>query len=484
MRILFLFVLAFLSFETHAQNESDISRYASQYYLGTARFTSLGGAMGALGGDMTAIHVNPAAVGVYRYSDISFSPGLEFNSVGVETNLGNFNSDISKLVVNNAGFVLANEVKNPNWKSINVSLTFNRLNTYNDDLFIETDLSNNQSLQGDFLAEVQGFLPEELSNYSGGLAYDAFVVDNPDEDAPTNYVGGLLGDVNQIQTAERDGRHTETAISFGANYKDRLMLGASIGIQNVNYRLNVETNETPLESGPSDLLEYTFREDLLIEGVGVNFKLGAIYRAGKVIRIGASVQTPTVLNLTDNFQNSIRSRRTVDPSNALEFDSPTGTFQYRVRTPWRFMGSLAGVIGKKGILTAQYELTNYQNGELRTSNNNPDADFSQSNEVARQNFTTMHIYRLGGEYRITPNLYLRGGFAYFTNPLKGNEFTGANLDRLQYSGGLGYKKSAWSLDLAFQQTQFEQAYQTSFGAPVSILNISYSTLVLSVGIRL
>jgi len=482
MRILFLIALALVGVRTSAQNESDISRYASQYYLGTARFSGLGGAMGALGGDMTAVHVNPAAVGVYRFSDISFTPGMEFNTIGVETGNGSFSGDISKLVVNNAGFVLANEIRNPNWKSINFGVTFNRLNTYNDDLFIESDLANNQSLQEDFIRESNGFFPDELSSYSGRLAFDAIVTDTL-QGNPTNYVGRIPGEVNQIQTARRDGRHTETALSFGANYKDKLMLGASIGIQNITYELDAETNESPIMSASTDLQEYTFREELLIEGIGVNFKLGAIYRAGKTIRLGASVQTPTVLNLTDNFLNSIQARY-VNPDEIREFDSPAGTFQYRVRTPWRFMGSLAGIIGKKGLLTAQYEFINYQNGELRTSNTNPDADFSEANQVANQNFSSMNIYRIGGEFRFDPNLYLRGGFAYFTNPLTGNEFTDANLDRMQYSGGLGYKKSAWSIDLTFQQTSFEQAYQTNFSAPVSILTATYTSVMLSEGVRL
>jgi len=482
MRNFLIIVLAFLGVGAYGQNESDISRYASQYFLGTARFAGLGGAMGALGGDMTSIHVNPAAVGVYRFSDISFTPGVEFNTLETQSNIGGFTGDISKLVVNNAGFVLANETRNPNWKMINFSVTFNRLNTYNDDLFVESDLANNQSLQQDFILESNGFFPDELSPYSGRLAFDAIVTDTLMGNG-TNYVGRIPGDIKQIQTVNRDGRHTETALSFGANYKDRLLLGASIGIQNVNYQLNAETIESPVVSESTDLQEYTFREELLIEGIGVNFKMGAIYRAGKVIRIGASVQTPTVLNLTDNFLNSIQARY-VNPSETIEYDSPAGTFQYRVRTPWRFMGSLAGIIGKKGILTAQYEFTNFQNGELRTSNNYPDADFSESNQVANQNFSSMHIYRVGGEFRFNPTLYLRGGFAYFTNPLTGNEFTDANLDRIQYSAGIGIKKSVWNLDLTFQQTQFEQAYQTNFTAPVSTIRATYSTLMLSVGVRL
>lgn len=96
----------------------------------------------------------------------------------------------------------------------------------------------------------------------------------------------------------------------------------------------------------------------------------------------------------------------------------------------------------------------------------------------------MNIYRVGGEYRITPNFYVRGGFAYFTNPIPGNEFTDAKLDRMKYSGGLGYKKSIWSLDLTYQQTQFEEAYQGNYTAPVSILNSVYSSVILTLDIRL
>lgn len=482
MKQAFLLIFLLIALLSKGQNESDISRYASQYFLGTARYTGLSGAMGALGGDMTSIHINPASVAVYRFGDISFTPAFEMNSLQANSTSGSESTDASKLVVNSAGFVLANETNNPNWKLINFSISFNRLNTYNDNLFHSNELSNNQSLQQDFVDESNGLTVSELSEYSALLAYDAFITDLIKGDS-TQYIGRIPGDIVQLQTAERNGRHTETALSFGANYQDRLFLGASLGIQNVNYTLDVETREAPSDVTTIDLQEYAFNEQLTIQGLGVNFKLGAIYRANKFLRIGGSIQTPTVLNLTDNFINSI-SARYVNPVEFFDYESPAGTFQYKVRTPWRFMGSVAGVIGKKAIVSAQYEYTNFQGGELRTSSTYSDADFSFPNQVAQENFGEMHILRTGAEFRITPAFYLRGGFGYFTNPIAGNERSDVDLDRIQYTGGLGYKKAVWSIDLSYQLVQFEELYQSNFSAPSSVLKASYSTIAFSIGMRI
>ncbi len=44
--------------------------------FGTARFAAQGGAIGALGGDLSAAQVNPAGLGFYRSSEFSVSPSF------------------------------------------------------------------------------------------------------------------------------------------------------------------------------------------------------------------------------------------------------------------------------------------------------------------------------------------------------------------------------------------------------------------------
>src|SRR5690606_6949685 len=100
-RFIFSSVCILLGLGVTAQNEADVLRYSSQYVLGTARFSGLGGAMGALGGDMSATHINPAGIGLYRFGEISFTPSMEFNMIESETNGLTSSADQNKLAINN-----------------------------------------------------------------------------------------------------------------------------------------------------------------------------------------------------------------------------------------------------------------------------------------------------------------------------------------------------------------------------------------------
>ena len=74
-----------------AQNETDALRYAFYDYQGTARYTSMGGAFGALGGDLSALNQNPAGIAIYRRGEFSISPGFLFNN-----SESTYNGSISK----------------------------------------------------------------------------------------------------------------------------------------------------------------------------------------------------------------------------------------------------------------------------------------------------------------------------------------------------------------------------------------------------
>ena len=70
--ILFLgFSLAAMG--TQAQNYTDALRYSTEELTGTARFKAMSGAFGALGGDPSAININPAGSAIFNASEISFS---------------------------------------------------------------------------------------------------------------------------------------------------------------------------------------------------------------------------------------------------------------------------------------------------------------------------------------------------------------------------------------------------------------------------
>ena len=56
-----------------SQGLMDVSRMANTDIMGTARYMSMAGSMGALGGDPSAVLDNPAALGIYRSSELSFT---------------------------------------------------------------------------------------------------------------------------------------------------------------------------------------------------------------------------------------------------------------------------------------------------------------------------------------------------------------------------------------------------------------------------
>ncbi|MBD5204411.1 MAG: TonB-dependent receptor, partial [Bacteroidales bacterium] len=59
------------------QTATDVIPLTQSDLKGTARFMSMGGAFGALGGDLSTLSQNPAGIGVYRSSELGFTLDLD-----------------------------------------------------------------------------------------------------------------------------------------------------------------------------------------------------------------------------------------------------------------------------------------------------------------------------------------------------------------------------------------------------------------------
>ena len=95
-----------------AQTIYDATNIAQKELNGTARFVGMGGAMGALGGDISTIGTNPAGIGIYRSNDAMLTFG--YSMTGTESNyVGNkFEMNKSRWSFDNAGFVIASKIGN------------------------------------------------------------------------------------------------------------------------------------------------------------------------------------------------------------------------------------------------------------------------------------------------------------------------------------------------------------------------------------
>ena len=64
-KIIFMTFIGFTFASAHAQQVADALQYAQDDINGTARFRAMGGAFGALGGDLSALNVNPAGSAIF-----------------------------------------------------------------------------------------------------------------------------------------------------------------------------------------------------------------------------------------------------------------------------------------------------------------------------------------------------------------------------------------------------------------------------------
>lgn len=161
MRRIILFLQLLLGVEMiYAQTETEILNYSRLSYAGSARAAAMGGAFGALGGDISSWNLNPAAVGVFRKSSVTYTSVLNFS--GNES--GELTARKTSYLIGTVGGVLSGYVKDEksDWKGFNLGFSY-------------TDLSNNiqntrqqvyhspTSLTDVYVWQSQGYKPDELN---------------------------------------------------------------------------------------------------------------------------------------------------------------------------------------------------------------------------------------------------------------------------------------------------------------------------------
>ena len=88
MKKIFVFAaLSVAAMQLRAQDAVNLDTYigaqlATEDLNGTARYVGMGGAMEALGADISTIGTNPAGIGLFRHSQVSGSFGLVSQSDG------------------------------------------------------------------------------------------------------------------------------------------------------------------------------------------------------------------------------------------------------------------------------------------------------------------------------------------------------------------------------------------------------------------
>lgn len=434
----------------NAQNEVDALRYSQIMLGGTARYASLGGAFGALGADFSTLSANPAGIGVYRKSEFSFTPSLYFGKIE-STYQGKSAEDLKyNFNLGNIGLVMVKPVNNrfseSGWKNIQFGVGLNRMNNYNHRMLVE-GFNATSSILDAYVNYANGIAPSELNDFDTKLAFDTWLLDTLGSNT-SYYSAAPGGNVLQRKSITSDGSLNEFVFSLGGNYKDRLYLGASIGMPFLRYSETSSYRESDSKDIITDFKEFTINEDLVVRGTGYNLKMGLILRATDWLRLGAAIHTPSFFNIEEEYSTSITSQ--FDNGDSYSSKSPNGQFDYKLETPMRIMGSAAIIIKNYGLISADYEFVDYSEARLRSDS----YKYFDENDAIRNSYQASHNIRLGTEWGYDAFSF-RGGYAMFGNPFKTEINDGA---RSSLSFGLGYREKNYFIDFAYVMTQGKEDY--------------------------
>src|SRR3989344_3224278 len=223
-------------FSLKSQNDIDAMRYSQITFGGTARFASMAGSMGALGGDISTLSFNPAGIAIFKKTELSISTAI-FSQTTSSVYKANTSSD-SKLNFNlgNIGLVasinLMNDKNTSGWENINFGFGYNRTNNFHNRMDIQGD-SKSSSLLDAFVENANGNDPNNFDLFSTDLAWQTYLI-NPDTSGIYQYVHVVPNyGIKQKKLVETSGSMGETVISFGGNYKSKLYLGGTFGIVRV-----------------------------------------------------------------------------------------------------------------------------------------------------------------------------------------------------------------------------------------------------------
>jgi len=456
-------IALFAASSVFAQNELDALRYSQIDVTGTARYSAMGGAFGALGGDMSSMSVNPAGIGVFTKTTGSVSLGIL--SAGTDATYLGMQSSDTKMNANigNAGFVARFERKRGKdkqwaWKAFHLGLSYNRTANFQRTTSI-VGVNTSSSVIDGWVNQLNNDginyanIPTELapgSEFSNAyMGWGTFLIDTlpGSVNSYMRNVAPFYGQTQQIRETTK-GSMGEIALSFGGNFGNALYIGTTIGIPRLNYELERTYSESDTQDSITNFASFSNTDYLRATGNGFNIKFGMIYRPVKWLRMGAAIHTPTWFQIDEEFTSSVTS----DLENAGQYTLATlnGAFDYRLQTPFRAIGSLAFVVGKIGLITADYEYVNYSLAQLKSRSYSFDAE----NANVKNQLNWAGNIRLGTEWRIK-SFSIRGGFG-----INGNPYTGKySFDNTRYSLGAGFRLKRFFVDLTYSLTRQESAYQ-------------------------
>ena len=462
----------------HAQYEANAFRFSMQKPFGTARFAAQGGAIGALGGDFSAISVNPAGVAVYRASEFSISPSFYWVNTASEYNGLSSKDSKFRFNVGSLGFVSTAQ-RRTGRVGFSYGIGYSTLANFSNRTTTRSEAMNS-SLLDDFTPGIASD-PMDLDPFYEQVAWDAGLIGQDGTGSYTNDFknGGYRQKMDRV--TEQSGYLGEYSMTGALNINDLIYIGATAAIHSVSFYEDIYHTESDPAQRIDTLSSFRFTESSTTRGWGYTFRFGMILRPVKILRLGASFQTPVWYQLSEEKLTDMESY--FDEESGLQDSygySPIGTWDYRLNSPLRVRAQASVILFKMATFSVDYEYADYSMAHLHAI----DEAFIQENAWIDRELHAAHNLRAGAEVRLLKMLYFRGGVQYLMSPFND---TRNHSDEWIYSGGMGIRTRKVFFDASYSFGKLDEAismYYNASGDPeIATNSASGSNLMFTVGLR-
>lgn len=419
--------------------------------MGTARYSAMAGAFGALGANASTMKDNPAGLGVYSKWDLTFTPNVYVtndNSLGCS--------------VNNFGLIInfGNSGKRNGYVTSSFGIGYSRLKNF-------------KSYSSVVMRNQDASMTDDMYAYATHAVYsEAVRLELLNEQFDGN--GKLVGasstyspddKINRRVRFKESGGIGEWDFSYGMNISNRFYWGVGLGVTSLDYTQKANYDETSPSDGSWYLDNY-----YEATGSGFNFKLGAIARVTDFFRVGLAFHTPTFWTI-DQYTDQNMDFDDVNASTHQGTEISASDLTYDLQTPLKLQASLGFVLGKRAIIGLEYQFADYS--AMRLTDCDGDvfgyenghwtaryADFDETAEKDNINeaMKMTHTIKVGAEVNITKGFAGRLGAAYVTKPVKDEAAqelwyssdypVSLPKETLYLTGGLGYRGECFYADMA------------------------------------
>ncbi|MGB6082826.1 OmpP1/FadL family transporter [Moheibacter sp.] len=409
------------------QDINSISAYSNEINAGSARYIGMGGAMGALGGDISSVEQNPAGLAVAIASDVNVTLGI--NSYKNETKFGNtFESDDNSAMFQNVGGTFVFHNPNSAWNRFAIGIKYSQQSLDN---WIR--MGRNDNITATYMTNED---PEEYTTYVMDGYHDEVV-----------------------------GYKTKMSLDFGASYNDRIYMGLGFNFHDTRYDNYVVFDEETIgEAGNSNVYRYDLNgTPYASTAQGFSLSAGVIGKLNDNVRLGLAYHSPV-------WYRNIEETYYADLPFGETYHYDLYYSQYDRNANGRLVASAGAVFAKSLALNVDYTL--HMNGSTKLM---PSGDFAGTNTFFDDYLKSSSEIRAGLEYRLN-NFRFRGGYNFVQSPYdeitldadlgNGNMVT-QNFDKAfrgdtnRFSIGAGYDFGGFYLDAAYQFQN--QKYDYVFG---------------------